>query len=186
MELLIDVLKSDTEKGMRMLFDKYYKSLVISSFLILKDEVVAEDVVQDMFYNFLRNNTYLNLTESALKPYLYASVRNLSIDIIRRRNRFSEIDISGLEFVDPEVSDSVYTECIIVQIKREIELLPPKTRRVVEDLLFMQMKYKDISEKYDVSLNTVKTLIQYGLKAIRTNMKKKYQYFFTLFLSLIV
>ena len=43
------LLRSGNQKGMELLFDVYYKSLVVWADTFLRDMNMAEDVVQDFF-----------------------------------------------------------------------------------------------------------------------------------------
>ena len=52
-------------------------------------------------------------------------------------------------------------------IRRAINELPQKTRIVVIAIIVEGKRYKEAAEELGVSVNTVKTLLQYGLKQLR-------------------
>ena len=59
-------------------FVKHYKPLCLYAFRFLNDMDMAEDIVQEFFYNFWKNRESFSLRLS-LKSYVYQSVRNNSL-----------------------------------------------------------------------------------------------------------
>ena len=57
---ICNLLRSGNQKGMELLFDAYYKPLVVWADTFLRDVNMAEDVVQDFFFSIWNNKVYLN------------------------------------------------------------------------------------------------------------------------------
>lgn len=81
-EILIAFQKNMNEGG-KLLFQRYYKPLVLFSGSILDDCSFPEDIVQEMFYQFIKNRVYRQLTPEALSTYLFRSVKNACLNKIR-------------------------------------------------------------------------------------------------------
>lgn len=67
---------------------------------------------------------------------------------------------------------------LIKAIRQAIEELPRKTRMVVEAIVVEGKKYKETAEELGVSVNTVKTLLNGGLKQLRQQFPDSLLLFF--------
>mgnify|MGYP000966496576 FL=1 len=70
------MLHAKDEKGMELLFNTYYKVLVVWADVFLRDMNMAEDVVQDFFLHVWNNKIYLKFEPTTLVSFLYVSIRN--------------------------------------------------------------------------------------------------------------
>lgn len=75
-------IKSDDKFSFKILFERYYSQLSRFATLYLKDQDLAEDVVQEFFVQFWikRNEIKINMS---VKSYLYQSVRNRALNYNR-------------------------------------------------------------------------------------------------------
>jgi len=69
-----------------MLFHQFYPGLCSYAETLVKKEEVAEEVVQDVFYNIWKNRESLRINRS-WQSYLYRSVYNNSMMYFRRTRR---------------------------------------------------------------------------------------------------
>ena len=153
------------EKGMELLFARYYKPLVIWAVSLLKNLPQAEDLVQDFFIRLWEKRTQ-TLQPETLKSFLYTSVRNLAIDRIKKRDPlFQATSLSSLDKPWEEY-DNMREEILLI-IKKEIANLPERTRDVISCIYLKGMSYKDTAESLGVSVATVNTLVVHALKKLR-------------------
>ena len=52
--VIVKVLQENCNKGGSLLFERYYRPLVLFADSLIKDRVYAEDLVQDIFYRFMK------------------------------------------------------------------------------------------------------------------------------------
>ena len=76
---IMKLLKAQNEDGLKKLFNRYYKPLVIYSVKFVDSLFIAEDIVQDFIIHMWKDKKYYNINES-LKSYLFTSIRNSSIN----------------------------------------------------------------------------------------------------------
>lgn len=162
---ILQAFREDMEKGGKLLFQRYYKPLVLFSGSILEDNNFPEDVVQDVFYQFFKDNSFLRVTENTLATYLFRCVKNACLNQKRDRKKFSQAEILCYDAAEEEAI-SISPE-LMDEIHRAIDDLPEKTRRIVTSIVMEGKKYKETAEALGVSINTVKTLLANGLKALR-------------------
>lgn len=154
------------EKGMELLFTRYYKPLVIWAMSLLKSLPQAEDLVQDFFIGLWGKRHKHTLQPETLKSFLYTSVRNLAIDRIKKRDPLFQA--TPLSFLDKpwEEYDNIREEILLI-IKKEIANLPERTREVISCIYLKGMSYKDTARSLGVSVATVNTLLVHALKKLR-------------------
>ncbi|HEY4788674.1 MAG TPA: RNA polymerase sigma-70 factor [Bacteroidales bacterium] len=171
LELLSRIKKSD-EKAFETLFRAYYKSLCLFAYKILKDNVTAEEIVQDIFYYVWEKREDLELTTS-VKSYLFKSVYNNSLKNIRHqkivKNYEAKAIIEGPSFELQENYAEIGEMMHVIQLT--LEQVPERTREIFELNRNEGLKYQEISEKLNISIKTVEAHMTSILKQFRENLK---------------
>lgn len=164
--IILQSFKENYNVGGDLLFERYYKPLVLFADSMITDRVFAEDLVQEVFYRFIKEKVYESIAPGALSTYLFHAVRNACVNSLNAKNVvYSELDVLRYDAIEEE-SKTIDPE-LILSIHRAIGELPEKTRSVVQDILLKGKKYKEVAVNYDISVNTVKTLLANGLKQVR-------------------
>ena len=156
------------------LFHNYYSGLCGYAASLLGLKEVAEEVVQDVFYNIWKNRETLRIRYS-LQSYLYRSAYNNSMMYLRkmRREHFME-DLSQAEpRVDaPDPSQIIQLNEVSDLILQTLEGLPERTREIFRLNRQEGLKYREIAQKLSISEKTVEANMGKALKALRTSMEK--------------
>ncbi len=159
-------LKKKDTKGLEYLFAEYYKPLVLWADTFLNDIGQAEDLVQEFFVKLWEQELVTHLLPKTLKSYLYTSIRNRAINLLDKNDPLRlAFDVEdGIELWE-EYNDS--QEELMRKVEAAVEHLPPRSREIVECVYLKNMKYKEVAEKLEVSVATVKTLLVNSLKTLR-------------------
>ena len=64
-------------------------------------------------------------------------------------------------------------EEIMRQVDEAIAKIPDRSREIIELVYLKNMKYKEVAEKLQISMSTVKTLLVNSLKTLRKEFKDK-------------
>ncbi len=159
-------LKQRKVEGLKLLFDEYYRPLVLWADTFLNDVDGAEDLVQEFFVKLWEKNLGEKLFARTLKAYLFASVKNRALNIREKFDPLKEAyDVTSIDRIQIEYDD--LTENMLAKVESEIEKLPPRTKEVVCGVYVDGLQYKEIAQKLDVSVATVKTLLVNALKQLR-------------------
>lgn len=159
------------------LFHSLYPSLCYFSSKITQEAEVSRDIVQDIFVNYWNNsNKFENMP--ALRSFLYVSVKNRSLDYIRKeRNReriLSELNVKNYDDTEIEFFE-IETE-VFDHILQTIDKLPTECRRIFKMSYFEQLDVKTISQELGVSPATVMTQRQRAKKILREKLNHLYSY----------
>lgn len=172
-DVMLDRIRVGDKQTYRLLFENYYKVLILYASSLTKDETRAEDLAQNAFINLWTKRDTLEIRTS-VKSYLYKSVYNLFINDYRKELRNNNV----LDKIHYEVLlQSLEEEEQSIKIKldwvnKEIDSLPPKSKEIFIMNKRRGLTYKEISKILDISENTVESHISRALKRIRQNIPK--------------
>lgn len=167
---ILQTFKADREKGLRMLFDQYYRQMVVYAHEQTGSLPVAEDIVQEFFIRLWEEDYLEKASEESLKSYLFVSIRNSCYTQLH--SKAAQIQKVQLTDVDiPLVAAEEMNSKIVERVNEAIARLPQQTAAVVDCILMQDMKYQETAERLGISINTVKTLLKKGMKQIREDLK---------------
>jgi RNA polymerase sigma-70 factor (ECF subfamily) len=156
------------------LFHRFYTGLCgYAESLVHKGEV-AEEIVQDVFYNIWKNRNTLRIS-SSWQSYLYRAVYNNSMMHIRKMRReypMEEQLAFHLQAQAGNPADAMEYEEIAAMISTTLQELPERTREIFELNRLEGLKYREIAERLSISVKTVEANMGKALKALRTSLKK--------------
>lgn len=172
----LEKLQQDDEKGLQLIFDRYYKYLVVTAFKVLNDDHQARDIVQDVFFSFWKKRTELDINIS-LKAYLRRAVVNRCIDFLRSKKRKGtdvEISDSNQPTDQFSIQDTLEVNDLQTALQAGIDGLPERCRQVFSLSRFEDMSHKEIAAKLDISVKTIENQMTKALKILR-NVLQNYQ-----------
>lgn len=140
----------------------------------------AEDVFQDALVKLSKkiNEGVFDGGQESWKPYLYTSIRRLSIDLGRKNDRRSkreeksEADHRGQTggLHDPWFESNSSNDELRVLLESGLKKLPEKFSEVIIMKIWGERTFAEIGETLGISLNTVASRYRYGLERLRKTM----------------
>jgi len=163
---IVELLKERDEKAISLLYDNYADTLYGVALKVVRDEDLAQDVVQESLVKIWKKSDSYDASKAKLFTWLFRITRNTAIDKLRSVNNKSDkeiqIDVSdvftlGVESTRPELMD----------IKEHLEKIEPKYKTVLDALFFEGMTQQEASEELDIPLGTIKSRLKIGLRELR-------------------
>jgi len=165
-------LFDDTEQNFEQLFHQYYEPLCRFALSLVDSIEMAEEVVSDVFVKIWKNQENLAI-KTSLRAYLFISVRNQSIDYLRKavrqRTQPAEICSSFPSNYDSPEERTISSE-LEVFIEAAIDALPPQGRKIFRLSRDNGMKYHEIAAYLHISIKTVETHMGRSLKFLRERL----------------
>lgn len=162
-------LKNGEEKGLKSIFDQYYKYLLITASQYIPDQERAKDVIQDVFFELWKNREVLYI-KSSLKAYLRRAVVNRSLNYIKSNKRYQWGD-ENIDFKkeNTDITADKQLEINDLQnvINQAIDLLPERCQMIFKLSRMEHLSHKEIAEKLQISPKTIENQITKALKSIR-------------------
>lgn len=170
---ILELLKTNGEKAMEIIYNEYYNYLCHATYKILNDSVATEDIVQDVLMEIWKKKEQLTVTIS-LKAYLRRASINKALNYLRgRKMKFEDDDSYTETFVDSDDSqEKLELSELSDVINNTIESLPEKCRLVFSLSRFEGMTYQEISNQQGISVKTVENQISKALRILRAKVKQ--------------
>lgn len=138
---------------------------------MLRDHGEAEEVLQEIFTIVWRRATSFEPGRAGALTWLIALTRNKAIDRLRQRRERGRDEPLDLErLADERSGPAIQAEASqdYVRLHNCLEQLESNQRRSVREAFFSGATYKELAERCQVPLPTMKSWIRRGLMQLRT------------------
>jgi RNA polymerase sigma-70 factor (ECF subfamily) len=173
---LVDRIRRGDREAYKHLFRTYCEDLCRFALNYVEHLRVAEDLVQDVFFNLWDERHALEV-EQSLKAYLYGMVRHRAITHLRKKQVRSKWmrngnlqDLSSDTLADRSGDGLEYKEQK-QGAKRAIEALSERQYQVFVLSRRYELTYSEIAVALDISIRTVETHMSRALKFLRDRLE---------------
>lgn len=157
------------------LFKAYYAPLCHFAYRFVNDTDIAEEIVQEFFYNFWKNKKDAAIKIS-IKSYLYKSIKNNAIKYLEQlavRQKYAEKILATVsEQYQPTMAEEMDAKELRKIIETALEELPEKTRQIFRMNRMEGLKYQEIADKLSISVKTVEANMSKSLRVLREKLKQ--------------
>ena len=168
---------TNMQKDFEVLFRLHFRPLCLYALHYLGNVEAAEDVVQESFVKLWEKLEQGSLVSNT-RAYLYMTVRNRCLDQLKAKGLQTEslkpYDTYGI-IDENEAEERSRTEA---KIWTALDSLPEKCREIFILSKRDGLKYEEIAEELNLSVNTVRNQISKALSILKEGAKKIYSFFF--------
>lgn len=177
---LITQYKNGHEAAFDVLVDRYKAKVYTTILLIVKDQDLAEDLLQEVFLKVINTiNSDRYNEEGKFQPWIMRIAHNLAVDYFRKAKRYPTIMMedgsnvfNSLRFSEGNAEDEKVKEEEIALLRRLIDELPETQKQVLIMRHYMDMSFQEIADQTGVSINTALGRMRYALIHLRKKMKQ--------------
>jgi RNA polymerase sigma-70 factor, ECF subfamily len=155
------------------LFRQYFTGLCYFARKYTGDLDAAKEIVHSVFIRIWENRRDFDWEKPA-KSYLFTSVYNRSLNLIRDNQKFinhEDAAVRNMITDDAAFSDDLETAELESLIKAALQRLPQKCREVFELSRFEGRKYAEIAEQLNISVKTVEAHMSKALHNLKAELK---------------
>jgi len=161
------------------LFRQYYRTLCTFAHGYVRDRMVVEELVNDVFIRFWENRSHIAIRSSP-KDYLFKSAQNACIDYLRANQKRIKhtlyideqaIVCSTLADLGENPLDYVINDETRQRIMQAIDELPERYRMTFTLSRMDELNYDEIAETMSISKNTVKSNLRDAMAILREKLK---------------
>jgi RNA polymerase sigma-70 factor (ECF subfamily) len=167
-DLLNDVALNGNRVSFKRLYLLHYGRLFCLAKSLVKQDVVAEEIVDDVFMNLWTNRATLTSINN-FAYYCYRAVKNKSLTHISKSNiKQVQIEDINIEIVDSSITgeQQLVYEDLARTINDSLSKLSEQCKLVFKLVKEDGLKYREVAELLDISVKTVEYHMGNALKQL--------------------
>ena len=174
---LVRLVAEKDADALEVLYERYGKVAYSLARRILTDEVLAQDVVQEVFLSLWRDAQRLDAGRGTLATYLLSMTHHRAVDVVRREENLRRRRTSDevLEF-QPDPNPGVEAEAEATerraQVRAALAQLPPAQREALALAYFGGYTQREVATLVGVPLGTVKTRMAAGMRKLHQALRE--------------
>jgi RNA polymerase sigma factor (sigma-70 family) len=174
---LIQLVAEKDADALEVLYERYGKVAYSLARRILTDEVLAQDVVQEVFLSLWRDAQRFDAGRGTLATYLLSMTHHRAVDVVRREENLRRRRTSDevLEF-RPDPNPGVEAEAEAAERRSEVRAalaqLPPAQREALALAYFGGYTQREVAALVGVPLGTVKTRMAAGMRKLQQALRE--------------
>jgi len=176
----LQLIGDGDEQAFRQLFQYYSPRLNQFAYSIVKVKEAATEIVDDVFIKLWKQRERVTAI-SNIRVYLYVAVKNSSLNYLSSKAHrqitepFNHFDIALSRDQAPD--EKMISAELQAKITAAIESLPPRCKMIFKLVREDGLRYKDVAEILNLTVNTVDAQMVIAVKRIA----EKVQAHFTAF-----
>ncbi len=159
------------------LYDRYSRPASALARRILADDVLAEDVVQDVFLGVWRDPGAFDAARGSLASWLMAMVHHRAVDAVRRaeshrrRRTRAEVDLAvSLSTSSRDVEDEAWSRVVPDRVRGALRALPAPQREALTLAYYGGYTQREVAALTSTPLGTEKTRMLAGMRRLREEL----------------
>lgn len=168
-ELAARVVERD-QSAVEIMFNEFGGAIKSLAMRVLRDETLADDVVQDTFLGFWNSPEKFNAELGSLRTFLLTIAHRRAVDIVR-----SEVARSRREEKPPDrdyydVAEEVWTRDLSETVRRALDDLADGEREAIALAYLGGLSYVEVAKRLGQPEGTVKSRIRSGMKKLAVTL----------------
>lgn len=168
-------LRNGDQEAFKVFFYHHKDAIYKYAYVHIKDQDIAEDIVQETFTKLWNKISDINDTQN-VKSYLFTIARNIVFDELRKKLLFESYSSYYKKTKQPystSSEDQIYFNELEKLYQEAIALLPEKRRRIFELSRIENLSNEDIAKTLNISTNTVRDQLVKGNKFVKSFILEK-------------
>ncbi len=164
------VAYSGPETAFEEAFKCNFKALHAYANTMLRDELMAEEIVQTVFLKLWENRERMTI-HTSLRAYLYKSVYHESLNYLKHKNVQRKYMAEAMvEHKRLQADEMVADGELRHQLHAALQRLPEKCRTVFQLSRFEELRYQEIADRLGISVKTVEAHMGKALRLLRLRL----------------
>ena len=167
-------IASDDETAFTHLYLHFGKKLIHFATSLVRSKELAEELVEDVFVKLWANRYHITEIEN-ITVYVYVATKNKALNSLSQKAK--ELVLAPFDFLDSSVNEFaadpyelMITSEMMDRMHHAVETLPPRCKMIFKLIREDGLKYKEVSEILNISVNTIDVQMAIAVKKICTSL----------------
>lgn len=163
-------IAAGNESTLTELYQLFHKRLFHFARVITRSDDLAEEVVNDVFIKLWGHKERITMIDN-LTVYLYVAVKNTSLN--KLSHKAQELVSAPFDYFDIELKKSendpyelMVTTEMMRRVQKAIDALPPRCKMIFKLIREDGLKYKEVAQILNISVNTIDVQMATAVKRI--------------------
>jgi RNA polymerase sigma-70 factor (ECF subfamily) len=169
-ELIIAQCKQQQPQAQMAFYRMFYEQVFQRCYMLLKDAVHAEEIMQDTLLKILQNMSSFKGDENAMQKLLNKISINQSSYFLRKKKKMVFEEVESFPELIEEDQDIEHHEALIETTLQHLDTLPEGYRMVIVLRIFEELPFDEIGKKLNITASTARSQYVRGVKRLRDEM----------------
>jgi RNA polymerase sigma-70 factor (ECF subfamily) len=165
--LIANIAAKNDDDAARKIYRKYRMELFRFGFHVLRDQGLAEEMVQETFIKFCQQARNYNASRGSVRGWLFTMARSVAYDIARRPSSRPFLPVEDFQL--PAQYDSVDEALTVLTVDQALDKLPSiysDVMRLVRD----GFTHSEIAGRLGIPIGTVKSRLAKAADTLRSEL----------------
>lgn len=153
------------------LFSVHGGSVKSVAFRVLRDEALADDIVQDTFVSFWRSPEKFDPARGSLRTYLLTIAHRRAVDVVRSETARSKREQRPPDPDPFDLEEEVWARSISEEVRTALLELGEAEREAIAMAYFGGLSYVEVAKRLGAPEGTVKSRIRSGMKKLASELE---------------
>jgi len=168
-EAVVALVARGDESALTELYDRYGGPAFALARRVVRDQALAEDVVQEAFLAIWRGAGRFMPERAKAAAWIMTLVHRRAVDLVRReqRRRADPLPEGGAEAPQPSAAEEVWVRLERDRVRAGLAKLPDQQREVLELAYYGGFTQSELAGRLGRPLGTIKSQMFAGLRSLR-------------------
>ena len=167
----IHLYNADSASTFENIFRTQFRNLHVYATSIVKDDVIGEEMVQNVFCRLWEKRDQIQV-QGSIKSYLYRSVHNECLNWLKQQKGRAKHHsyIASQSSEADQTPDAVSYKELRKKVLSAMDELPEQCRMVFHLRRFDELNYQEIADTMGITVSTVKNHMNKALRVLRSKL----------------
>lgn len=168
-EAVVALVARSEEAALGELYDRYSAAAFRLAHRVVRDRVLAEDVVQDAFLAVWRGAAHFVPERARAAAWIMTLVHRRAVDLVRReqRRRASPLEEGDDDRTVDSTENVVWLRLERERVQRALARLPDQQRETLELAYYGGFTQTELAQRLGRPIGTIKSQMFAGLRSLR-------------------
>lgn len=169
-EALAARVATGDRSALEIAFRSYGGAVKSVAFRVLRDQGLAEDVVQDVFVTFWNDPERYDASRGSLRTYLLTIAHRRAVDIVRSEQARSRREQNVPEPRPIDIDDEVWARSLSDTVRAALDDLAQGEKEAIAMAYFGGLSYVEVAKRLGAPEGTVKSRIRSGMRKLSVSL----------------